>query len=679
MLADLARSTYDKAMKRLGLVRVGVGTPRVRVANPRANGEEILGLLRQAAHDDCQIVVFPELALTGYTCADLFQQRRLLDAARAELDRLAAESKSMQVPLGIVGLPWELDGRLYNVAAVLHAGRVLALVPKTHLPNYKEFYEDRWFTPWRGPGRTICLAGAEVPFGSDVVFEAADLAGLAVGVELCEDLWVPIPPSSRLALAGATLLVNLSGSNEGTGKAEYRRDLVLNQSGRCVAAYVYAAAGVTESTTDLVFGGHAMIAENGTMLAEARRFARESKLLVADVDAERIRADRMRMTSFEAASPADVLAVRRIAFCVGEKRRTRSFKRPLAAHPFVPGSTNELAGRCEEIFQTQMAGLAKRLEAVQPSAVHIGVSGGLDSTLALLVAVKTADLLGWDRGRVHGLTMPGFGTSERTARNARRLMELTGVRQEAIDIRPACLRVFADLGHRPFGIEPAGMSVEEFTAELAAIAPERRHDLVFENVQARLRTLFLMSRGFVVSTGDLSELALGWCTYNGDHMGMYNPNVSIPKTLVRFLVRYVAAHEFEGQVRDVLYSIADTEISPELLPIGAEGAIQSTESAIGPYELHDFFLFWVLRYGFGPEKILFLARHAKFDRHYPPEEIRRWLEEFYRRFFASQFKRSCLPDGPKVGSVSLSPRGDWRMPSDAEAAAWLEELRNCSD
>ncbi|MGL5095914.1 MAG: NAD(+) synthase, partial [Planctomycetia bacterium] len=501
--------------------------------------------------------------------------------------------------------------------------------------------------------------------------ETAAAERLVVGVDICEDRWAPTPPSVDQALAGATVLLNLSASVESTGKAEYRRDLVAVHSARLQAAYVYAAAGVGESTTDVVFGGHSLVAEGGLTLVESPRFRRTADLWTADVDVEKLTGDRWRQSTFADAAPSKVF--RRVPFTLPAWSAV-DVRRFIPAHPFIPVGADKLAARCGEIFSTQTAGLAKRLETANTKALHIGVSGGLDSTLALLVACKTCDLLGWERSRVHGLTMPGFGTSSRTFGNATALMDALGVRGERIDVRPLCLDAFRSLKHSPFGIDVSTMDVEPLQRELTKIPADRRHDLVFENVQARMRTLLLMNRGFVLGTGDLSELALGWCTYNADHMSMYNPNASVPKTLVRFLVRWAADAEFAGSARAVLHSIADTEISPELLPLGEGEALQSTEATVGPYELHDFFLYHVLRLGFGPRKILHLALRATFDRRYDVGEIHRWLTVFVRRFFSQQFKRSCLPDGPKIGSVSLSPRGDWRMPSDADPAAWLAEL-----
>ncbi|MDQ3331407.1 MAG: NAD(+) synthase, partial [Planctomycetota bacterium] len=523
---------------------------------------------------------------------------------------------------------------------------------------------------------------------------------IGIGIEICEDLWVPIPPSAFQALAGATVLLNPSASNEVIGKRGYRKSLVESQSARCIAAYAYAGAGPTESTTDLVFGGHCLIAENGYMLAEIEGLllpqhdegaSRErqrperssqttpaqhiSRAAIADVDVAKLRHDRRTMVTFNAPCRFLPREYREIGFSIREELDGTP-KRYVSGAPFVPRDTADLDERCHEIFSIQCRGLAKRLMSLpHESPLQIGVSGGLDSTLSLLVAVKTCDLIGSPRRRVRGLTMPGFGTTDRTKTNALALMKHLGVGSDSIDIRPLCLEAFREIGHSPFGIDVSTLDIEEFQALLADLDEGNRKDLVFENVQARLRTFLLMSRGFVLGTGDLSEAALGWSTYNGDHMSMYNPNCSIPKTLVKFLVRYVALHEFDGAARETLLDIAETTISPELLPASKLGEIlQSTEDTLGPYELHDFFLFNIVRNGYGPTKLLALASIADFRQHHSPEEIEAALRTFYRRFFANQFKRSCVPDGPKVGTVSLSPRGDWRMPSDAEVAAWLTEL-----
>jgi NAD+ synthase (glutamine-hydrolysing) len=661
-----------------GFLRVATASPLLRVADCDFNADQILGLLERAEGEGVHVLVFPELALTGYTCADLFQHAVLQRGALEALGRIARDGAGRFGGVAVVGLPLAVDDQVFNCAAVVHRGRVLGVVPKSFIPNYKEFYEGRWFAAAAtARSEEITLLGASVPFATDLLFSAADIEGLTIGVEICEDLWVPIPPSSSQALAGATVLLNLSASNEVIGKANYRRELVVNQSGRCMAAYAYSSCGVHESTTDVVFGGHCLVAENGTLLAESPRFRRGETLLVTDVDLDRLRSDRVRTNSFGDAQlyTGHSRAFRRIPFTlVGSDAPPPrgDLRRNVEAYPFVPRGKERLRERCEEIFQTQVAGLARRLEQVRPPAVSIGVSGGLDSTLALLVACKTLDALGWPRERVRAFTMPGFGTSTRTRDNARALMRQLNVTAAEVDIRPMCLQEMRALGHAPFGIPLGGLSVEELTERLTRVAPECRDDLVFENVQARMRTSVLMNAGFVIGTGDVSESALGWCTYNGDHMSMYNPNASIPKTLVKFLVDWAARHEFGGEARATLLDVVDTLISPELLPPGPDGLPgQSTESSIGPYELHDFFLYHFLRFGASPEKILFLARHATFSKPYAADEVRRWLALFLRRFFANQFKRSCLPDGPKVGSVSLSPRGDWRMPSDAQVCLWL--------
>ena len=662
-----------------GFLRVAAASPLLRVADCGYNVEQIVLLLHRAEADAVSLVVFPELGLTGYTCADLFQHGVLQRGALDALEQVTQATKSLYSGIAVVGLPLAVDDQVFNCAAVLHQGRILGVVPKSFIPNYKEFYEGRWFAAAAtARSREVTIHGTTVPFGTDRLFTAADVEGLTLGVEICEDLWVPTPPSSTQALAGATVLVNLSASNEVIGKAQYRRQLVINQSGRCMAAYLYASCGVSESTTDVVFGGHCLIAENGTLLAESKRFQREGFLLAADVDLERLRGDRIRTNSFgDAQLYLQKRQFDRVPFSLFPAGQTQpapaALRRSIDAHPFVPQGQEQLHERCEEIFQTQVAGLAKRLEHVGKPAVAIGISGGLDSTLALVVVCKTLDILAVPRDCVLAFTMPGFGTSNRTRDNARALMQGLGVSPREVDIRPLCLEQMRALGHKPFGIDLTGLTVAELTERCRSIPPEGYADLVFENVQARMRTSILMNAGFVIGTGDVSESALGWCTYNGDHMSMYNPNSSIPKTLVKFLVDWAARNEFDGAVRRTLLDVVATEISPELLPLDAEGKTrQATEGSIGPYELHDFFLYHFLRYGAAPDKILFLAGQARFDGAYPLEEVRRWLQVFLRRFFANQFKRSCLPDGPKVGSISLSPRGDWRMPSDAQARLWLQ-------
>ncbi len=662
-----------------GFLRVAAAVPVLRVADCDFNAGQILGLLRRAEGEGVQVLVFPELALTGYTCADLFQQPVLQQGARRALRHLVAESAALFSGLAIVGLPLMIGDQLFNVAAVFHSGQLLGVVPKSYLPNYQEFYEDRWFTPAAAARHDLTqvdFGDTSSHFGTRQLFAAAGDEGVALGVEICEDLWVPVPPSCQQALQGATVLVNLSGSNETIGKAAYRRQLVVNQSARCLAAYVYAGCGVHESTTDLVFGGHCLIAENGTLLAESERFRRDETLLVADIDLEHLRGERQRTNSFQnnRRDRGSAEGWRRTPFSLDVRPAPVSLKRPLDPHPFVPRGEEELRERCREIFQIQVAGLAKRLEHIGKPAVAIGISGGLDSTLALLVACKTMDILAVPRDRIRAVTMPGFGTTTRTHANATDLMRQLGVMAREVDIRALSLEQMRALKHRPFGIDLEGMALDALAVGLAKVPASECHDLVFENVQARLRTSILMNAGFVIGTGDVSELALGWATYNGDHMSMYNPNVSIPKTLVKSLVRWAARHEFDGDARRTLLDIVETKISPELLPTDGDGAaVQETEASIGPYELHDFFLFHFLRHRTPPAKILYLARQAVFDRAYSDEELRRWLRVFLQRFFANQFKRSCLPDGPKVGSISLSPRGDWRMPSDAQAELWLRE------
>jgi NAD+ synthase (glutamine-hydrolysing) len=663
-------------MNRFGFVRITCASIRTVVANPAANAAAVVGVLREVIDSD--IVVFPELCVTGYTCADLFGQTALLEAGtRATLT--IAEATRGRAQLVVVGLPVAVGNSLYNCGVIIADGAVLGVVPKQFIPNYKEFYESRWFSSATGrEPKSIEIGGRTVPFGIDLLFDAG--GGVVVGVEVCEDLWMPIPPSSAQAIAGATLLLNLSASNETVGKCRYRTDLVVGQSGRCIAAYAYAGSGPSESTTDLVFGGHCLIAENGRLLAESRRVGDGGPLplgthtITRDVDVERLASDRRSTTSFD--DNLKYLAeYRRVPFALAGEMA--GLKRDVVGAPFVPAEGAELHARCAEVFGIQCAGLAKRIEQIPPgSSLNIGISGGLDSTLALLVAVKTCDTLGLPRRTIHGLTMPGFGTSQRTRTNALALMEQLGVVAETIDITGLALKAFQELNHAPFGIDCRGLDCASFRAMLARVPREKQHDLVFENIQARLRTFLLMSRGFVVGTADLSELALGWSTYNGDHMSMYNPNGSIPKTLVKFLVRYVAENEFEaGPARETLLSVVGTTISAELLPATASGETgQSTEDTLGPYEIHDFILFNTVRNGYSPEKVLFLSKHADFTQEYPHELIVKTMRMFYTRFFRQQFKRSCIPDGPKVGTVSLSPRGDWRMPSDADSAAWLASL-----
>lgn len=669
-------------MHPLGFLRITAASSPTSVANPSANRRSIQKAM--AAFQDSDIVVFGELGLSGYTCGELFTQSQLLDACKTELMALARTVTKQMV---VVGLPLSVDGKLFNVAAVLCQGNILGLVPKQHLPTYQEFYEGRWFQSGTGQHTThVSFSNdaltAAIPFGTDLLFTCGSAT---IGIEICEDLWVPVAPSSCQAIGGANVLLNLSASNETVGKASYRKRLVTTQSGKCIAAYAYASAGPTESTTDLVFGGHCLIAENGSLLAESERVGTglaltdASKLdglvsfATSDIDVDRLDHDRRVFGTMHQALSKDFhLRFRRIPFEL--ETWTKPLARYIDAHPFVPKATSELAERCADIFEIQCAALAKRVSRLPKELrLVVGVSGGLDSTLALIVAAKMFEAMQWDPSRLLGLTMPGFGTTDQTKNNATKLMSYLGLAIETVDIRESCFRTFLDLQYRPFGISLEGKNWRSLQDEMESLPDDQRNDLVFENVQARMRTMLLMNKGFVIGTGDLSESALGWSTYNADHMSMYNVNCSVPKTLVKFLVRHVAMNRFDGEARKVLLDIADTPISPELLPLGKNKSMhQSTEGTIGPYELHDFFMYHFLRCGATPSKILLLAKQAQFDREYSVQELERVLKTFLQRFFSSQFKRTCVPDGPKVGTVSLSPRGDWRMPSDADPAAWLD-------
>jgi NAD+ synthase (glutamine-hydrolysing) len=663
-----------------GFLRVSAISTVTSVANPKRNSWAIQQALMSFQSSD--VVLLPELCLSGYTCGELFLQERLLETCRSELITLAS---SVGRQLVVVGLPMAFGGRLYNVAAVLGAGRVIGLVPKTHLPNYGEFYEARWFCSGaEADFEEVELQGlGQVPFGTDLLFSSGKAT---VGVEICEDLWVPIPPSSEQALAGANVLLNLSASNETIAKASYRKQLVMVQSGKCIAAYAYSSAGPTESTTDLVFGGHCMISENGSMLGESKRIGTGLEIdaqanmgsavsfTTADIDLDRLDRDRRAFQTMHQTADRSSLNYRMIPFDLSVN--PGSLCRWVDPHPFVPASKEQLHERCSEIFEIQCAALAKRVgQLPEDTPLCIGVSGGLDSTLALMVSVQTCKRMGWPTSRILGMTMPGFGTTRQSRSNAIELMKHLEVESQEIDIRENCFEMFKSLGHQPFGVSLEGLTSKTLQVKLERLPGEKRHDLVFENVQARMRTMMLMNRGFVLGTGDMSELALGWCTYNADHMSMYNVNCSVPKTLVRFLVRYVAENVATSHVSKILIDIVETPITPELLPLSSDQkVVQTTEDSIGPYELHDFFLYHMVRGGACPSKILLLAEHARFDTPYSSDQIRSTLKTFLKRFFASQYKRSCVPDGPKVGSVSLSPRGDWRMPSDADVEAWLCEL-----
>ncbi len=622
-----------------GFVRVAAAIPNLRVADCAFNIAQISELVYKGEKEKVQVICFPELSITAYTCADLFlQQKLLIDAEKALYDLQMLTFSTTAVI--IVGIPLYVQNQIFNTAVVIQSGHILGVVPKINLPNHNEFYEKRWFTSGANVDtKSILLSGEQVPFGADLIFTDCNFS---FGIELCEDLWVPIPPSTQLTLHGADIIFNLSASNELIGKHIYLRQLIEQQSARCLAGYVYASAGAGESTTDLVFAGNGLIAENGKMLSNAERFSFEPQLIVNDIDIDRLQADRIRNTNFCNDKSPQVYRIIKL-----EEVNFTSFdlKRTFDKHPFVPPISNR-DDSCHEIFSIQVGGLAKRWKHTQVENVVIGISGGLDSTLALLVCVKTADKLGYDRKRIIGITMPGFGTTNRTYNNAISLMKSLGITMMEISIKDACVQHFKDINHDP-----------------------DQQNVTYENTQARERTQILMDiankhNGLVIGTGDLSEMALGWATYNGDHISMYGVNSGVPKTLVRYLVDW-AAQDLDPLSKEILQDVLNTPVSPELLPADAEGNnAQKTEDIVGPYELHDFFLYYFVRYGFSPSKILFLAKNA-FAVAYTDKVIEKWLKIFIQRFFAQQFKRSCMPDGPKVGSINLSPRGDWRMPSDA--------------
>jgi NAD+ synthase (glutamine-hydrolysing) len=670
-----------------GFVRVAVGVPALRVADPAFNVEHTLGLAKRASQAGAAVALFPELGISAYSCEDLFQQDALLEAVNEGIGRLVEESAGLS-PVLAVGAPLRFHGRIFNCGVVIYRGRILGIAPKTYLPNYREFYERRWFSAARDADFDhVTVAGERVPFGNDLVFEAENVRDFVLNVEVCEDVWTPIPPSSYAALAGATIVANLSASNITVGKAEYRRDLCATQSGRCICAYLYSAAGPGESTTDLAWDGHALIYEHNDLLCESQRFDDEEQVIIADVDLDRLAQERSRMNTFrEAAGDAGerVSRTRRVPFVFQVPEGEMPLRRDVGRFPYVPDVAAERDARCYEAYNIQVHGLMKRLAATGIRKIVIGVSGGLDSTQALIVAARTMDRLGLPRTNILGYTMPGFATSDATKGNAHALMEGLGITAAEIDIRPSCMQMLRDIAH-PYA---DGTPV---------------YDVTFENVQAGERTshLFRLANfndGLVLGTGDLSELALGWATYGvGDQMSHYNVNASVPKTMIQYLIRWVIdTGQFDAGTNRVLQAILDTEISPELVPAGegepGDGPAQSTEQKIGPYELQDFTLYYITRYGFRPSKVAFLAHHAWGDRAlgpWPellPEErrnqydlatIKRWMEVFLWRFFkTSQFKRSAMPNGPKVGSGgSLSPRGDWRAPSDSEATVWLDELR----
>jgi len=630
-----------------GFVRVAAATPKVVVADCIHNREAICELIDIMSNNKSKIMVFPELCITGYTCGDLFWQTTLLEEAKRQLTLIIEHTKTKE-GLVFVGLPFEKDGKLYNAAAAIGRGSLLGIIPKTHLPNYGEFYELRHFRKAPGKTSSIVFEGKDVPFGTDILFTCEEMEDLVVGTEICEDVWAPDPPSIHHALSGATIIANLSASDETIGKVGYRNQLISGQSSRLLCGYVYANAGEGESSTDLVFGGHNIIAENGVVLAESKRFV--NQVIYADIDVKKLKSERRRMTTFSSLSSETYVKVK-FHLDIEELKLTRGFEKT----PFVPSDIRDREMRCEEILSIQAMGLKKRLEHTKCKSAVIGISGGLDSTLAFLVIVRVFDLLQIDRGNITAVTMPCFGTTDRTYSNACELTRILGAALREVDIKEAVTLHLRDIEH----------DIET-------------RNVVYENAQARERTQVLMdianqTNGLVIGTGDMSELALGWATYNGDHMSMYGVNSSVPKTLVRHLVSYYADTCGEETLAEILRDILDTPVSPELLPPKDGEIAQKTEDLVGPYDLHDFYLYYILRFGYEPGKVYRIAKIA-FDGEYDNETILKWLKVFYRRFFSQQFKRSCLPDGPKVGSVAVSPRGDLRMPSDASAGIWLKEL-----
>ena len=633
-----------------GFVKVAAATPDIRVADVEFNTQNIINAMEEAQKNGAKILVFPELCVTGYTCSDLFDHSVLLKASRKALLEIAENTNDKDM-LVFVGAPLEVNGKLYNVAAAMNQGEIIGFTTKTFLPNYGEFYEMRQFTPGPQTVREITFEGKKIPFGPQILFQAEGMEELVVAAEICEDVWSPVPPSIQAALEGATVIVNCSASDETIGKDTYRRALISGQSARLISGYIYANAGEGESTTDLVFGGHNIIAENGTILKESSRYVNE--IIYSEIDLQRITGERRKNTTFQ---PLDEETLVRVPFTVEETKTflTRTFPKK----PFVPSDEQTRAQRCEEILTIQTMGLKKRLAHTNARTAVVGISGGLDSTLALLVTARAFDMLGRDKKDIIAVTMPCFGTTDRTYQNACEMSKKVGATLIEVPIADAVNVHFRDIGHDP-----------------------EDHSVTYENCQARERTQVLMdiankTWGMVIGTGDLSELALGWATYNGDHMSMYGVNASVPKTLVRHLVKYAADDTKDEALKNVLYDVLDTPVSPELLPPKDGDIAQKTEDLVGPYELHDFFLYFMLRFGYEPSKIFRIACMT-FDGEYDKETIFKWLETFCRRFFSQQFKRSCLPDGPKVGTVALSPRGDWRMPSDACVAVWMKDLEAC--
>lgn len=632
-------------------LKVAAATPVVKVADCKHNADQIITQIDECEKKEAKLVVFPELCITAYTCGDLFLHKPLLDGAMRELSRITAHTKGKDAVV-VVGLPMMKRQKLYNVAAVLHNGEVLAIVPKTHIPNYSEFYEARYFHEGNREVEYVDIDGKQVPFGTSIVLQCTNMPLFTLAVEICEDIWVPIPPSSYHAQAGAMIIANCSASDETTGKDSYRRALVENQSARLVAGYIYTSAGSGESTTDVVYSGHNMLCENGTMLAESARFVNENHVTYTEMDLGKLEAERRRMVTYRMDKTEDYIF---IPFALQSVANEVALTRFVDKAPFVPSNKEQREKRCDEILSIQANGLRKRLVHTGCKSVVIGISGGLDSTLALLVTVRAFDMIGLDRKNIVAVTMPCFGTTDRTYNNAVNLTKKLGATLEEIKINEAVTIHLRDIGH--------DINV---------------HDVTYENAQARERTQILMNvankmGGMVIGTGDMSELALGWATYNGDHMSMYGVNCSVPKTLVRYLVEYYAMTFTDHELRDILLDILATPVSPELLPPKDGEIAQKTEDIVGPYELHDFYLYYLMRFGYTPGKIMHLAEYA-FKGEYDRQTIYKWLRTFYWRFFSQQFKRSCLPDGPKVGSVAVSPRGDLRMPSDAAVAVWMEEL-----
>lgn len=641
-------------MKNYGYVRVGAAVPKIEVANCSYNIDSIYELIMEAEKNNVSVLTFPELCVTGYTCADLFYQEILIDECEKSIQELLDKTKHVDM-LIILGAPVKVNFKLYNCAVAIYKGKILCIVPKVFIPNYGEFYEKRWFSAADEIGRiSVNYCSQDTFISTNVLIQHESIKDLCVGIEICEDLWSPIAPSAFQALAGASIILNLSASNDYVGKSENRKQIIKSQSSKCICAYVYVSAGFGESSTDLVFSGHSMIYENGDLLAENEKYSLDSQLIFTEIDLEKLSAYRQRNTTYADCQSKYDNDYEKVYF--NANTDIESLTVNIDKYPFIPKNENEISKRCSEIFNIQINGLAKRILHTKSKSMVLGISGGLDSTLALLVCAKTCDKLGLDRKMIKAVTMPGFGTTDRTYNNAVKMIDKVGADFREINIRNSVIQHFIDIGH-----------------------DENNHDVIYENSQARERTQILMDvanqeNGLVIGTGDLSELALGWATYNGDHMSMYGLNSSIPKTLIRYIIKWAADYEFKNDIKSILYDVLDTPVSPELLPPDSDGKIsQKTEELVGPYELHDFFLYNVIRFGYKPSKIFFLANIA-FENDYNTDLIYKWLKNFYVRFFSQQFKRSCLPDGPKVGTVCVSPRGDLRMPSDAAVKMWIDDL-----